>query len=345
VLATYFIVAARRRPKTRQNRGGALTFNKAWGVAIALIVGALAASPARSQDYPQKPVRIIVGFAAGSVSDLVARAIGQKLTAAMGQPFIVEVRPGAGSNVAAQYVARSAKDGYTLFVTTSSSTIRSPNANLWFDFGSDFAPIALMAEVPFVVTAYPGLGVKTLKDFIALAKAKPKMMTFGGTTVGTTGYLAAQLFNQRAGTDIPIAPYPSTVQATTDLMTGRISIAFASAANVLQLIEDGKLTALAVALPKRSRMMAQLPSIDEAGLPGVHASLWIGILAPAGTPGTIVNILSKAINQALQSDDIVNQLKVQGMEVLGGSPETFAARIKSDTAQWDAVLQAAQLGK
>jgi len=323
----------------------ALILNKALCIAIALILGAFAVDPARSQDYPQKPVRIIVGFAAGSVSDLVARAIGQKLTAALGQPFIVEVRPGAGSNVAAQYVARAPKDGYTLFVTTSSSTIRSPNANPGFDFGGDFAPIALMAEVPFVVTAYPGLGVKTLKDFIALAKAKPQALTFGGTAVGTTGYLAAQLFNQRAGTDIPIAPYPSTVQATADLMTGRISIAFASAANVLQLIDAGKLTALAVALPKRSRMMAQLPSIDEAGLPGVHASLWIGILAPTGTPGSIVNALSKAINQALQSDDIVNQLQLQGMEVLGGSPEEFAARIKSDTTQWDAVLQAAQLGK
>jgi len=170
-------------------------------------------------------------------------------------------------------------------------------------------------------------------------------LTFGGTAVGTTGHLAAQLFNQRAGTDIPIAPYPSTVQATADLMTGRISIAFASAANVLELIDAGKLTALAVALPKRSRMMAQLPSIDEAGLPGVYASLWIGILAPTSTPGPIVNALSKAINQALQSDDIVNQLRLQGMEVLGGSPQEFAARIKSDTAQWDAVLQAAQLGK
>jgi len=202
-----------------------------------------------------------------------------------------------------------------------------------------------MAEVPFVVTAYPGLGVKTLKDFIALARAKPQALTFGGTAVGTTGHLAAQLFNQRAGTDIPIAPYPSTVQATADLMAGRISIAFASAANVLHLIDAGKLTALAVALPKRSRMMAQLPSIDEAGLPGVYASLWIGILAPTSTPGPIVNALSKAINQALQSDDIVNQLRLQGMEVLGGSPEEFAARIKSDTAQWDAVLQAVQPGK
>jgi len=174
--------------------------------------------------------------------------------------------------------------------------------------------------------------VKTLEAFIALAKTKQQALTFGGTAVGTTGYLAAQLFNQRAGTDIPIAPYPSTVQATTDLMTGRISIAFASAANVLQLIEDGKLTGLAVALPKRSRMMPRLPSMDEAGLPGVQASLWIGILAPAGTPRPIVDALSKAINQILQSDDVTQQLRLQGMEVLGGSPEELAKRIKSDTA-------------
>jgi tripartite-type tricarboxylate transporter receptor subunit TctC len=254
------------------------------------------------------------------------------------------VRPGAGSNVSAQYVARSPKDGYTLFVTTSSSTIRSATPT-GFDFINDFAAIALMAEVPFVLTAYPGLGVKTLGEFIALAKTKGQTLTFGGTAVGTTGYLAGQLFNLRAGTDIPIAPYPSTVQATTDLMTGRISIAFASAANVNQLIEDGKLTGLAVALPKRYRMMPSLPSIDEAGLPGVHASLWIGILAPAGTPSPIVNALSKAINQILRSDDVTQQLRLQGMEVLGGTTEAFASRIGSDTAQWDAVLQATQLGR
>ena len=191
--------------------------------------------------------------------------------------------------MAAQHVARSPRDGYTLFVTTSSSTIRSANsANLGFDFSTDFAPIALIAGVPFVLTAYPRLGVTTLEEFITLAKTNQQALTFGGTVVGTTGYLAAQLFNQRAGTNIPIASYPSTAQATMDLMTGRISIAFASAANVLQLIEDGKLTALAVAQPNRAAMMPRVPAIDEAGLPGVHASLWIGILAPAGTPGAIV---------------------------------------------------------
>jgi tripartite-type tricarboxylate transporter receptor subunit TctC len=317
---------------------------KALPAAVALLVLCLVAGPATSQEYPLRPVRIVVGFAAGSVSDLVARAVGQKLGSVFGQPFVVEVRPGAGSNVAAQYVARSPKDGYTLFVTTSSSTIRSATPT-GFDFAGDFAPIALMAEVPFVLTAYPGLGVKTVKDFIALAKTKQQALTFGGSGIGTTGYLAAQLFNQRAGTDLPIAPYPSTVQATTDLMTGRISIAFASAANVLQLIEDGKLTALAIAQPRRARMMSSVPSIDEAGLPGVHASIWIGILAPAGTPGPIVNSLSKAINEILRSDDITRQLRMQGMEVLGGSPDEFAERIKSDTARWDAVLQAAQLGR
>ena len=176
---------------------------------------------------------------------------------------MVEVRPGAGANVAAQSVVRSPKDGYTLFVATSSSTIRGPqSANFNFDFGADLAPVALIANVPFVLTAYPGLGVKTVKEFIALAKAKPESLTFGGTQVGTTGHLAAQLFNQRAGTNLVIAPYPSTAQATTDLMTGRISVAFATASNVLQLIDDGKLTALAVAQSQRSALIPDVPSID-----------------------------------------------------------------------------------
>ncbi len=311
----------------------------------ALALALFAASPAAAQDYPNRPVRIVVGFAAGSVSDLTARTIGQKLGSALGQPFVVEVRPGAGSNVAAQHVVRSPADGHTLFVATSSSTIRSASsASLGFDFATDLAPVTLLASVPFVLTAYPGLGVKTLQEFIALAKAKPDGLTFGGTAVGTTGYLAAQLFNQRAGTNIVIAPYPSTAQATTDLMTGRISIAFASAANVLQLIEDGKLTALAVAQPRRVAMIPNIPTIDEAGLPGVDSSIWIGLLAPAGTPRAIVDVLAKAVNEAVRTEDVARQMRLQGMEPLGGGPEDFAVRIKNDTARWDAVLRAAGLG-
>ena len=196
-----------------------------------------------------------------------------------------------------------------------------------------------------MLTAYPGLGVKTVQELIALAKAKPETLTFGGTAVGTTGYLAAALFNQRAGTNLVIVPYPSTAQSTTDLMTGRISIAFASASNVLQLINDGKLLALAVAQPRRSAMIPSLPSIDEAGLPGVDSSIWIGMLAPAGTPRDVVDTLSKAVNEALRSDDVANQMRLQGMEPLGGTPEEFARRIKDDGARWGAVLKAAGLDK
>ena len=311
-----------------------------------VMFGALALAPAAAQDYPNKPVKIVVGFAAGSVSDLTARIIGGKLGAALGQPFVVEVRPGAGANVATQSVVRSLKDGYTLLVATSSSTIRGPqSANFNFDFAADLAPVALIANVPFVLTAYPGLGVTTVKEFIALAKAKPEGLTFGGTQVGTTGHLAAQLFNQRAGTNLVIAPYPSTAQATTDLMTGRISVAFATASNVLQLIGDKKLTALAVAQPKRSALIPDVPSMAEAGLTGVDSSIWIGLLAPAGTPREIVDLLSKTVNEALKSDDLVKQMQLSGMEPLGGSPDEFARRIKADTAQWDAVLAASGLGK
>ena len=313
---------------------------------VVAALGLLVAAPAAANDYPSRPVRIVVGFAAGSVSDLAARAVGQRLGSTLGQPFVVEVRPGAGSNVAAQHVVRSPKDGHTLLVATSSSTIRGAgSANLGFDFATDLAPIALIANVPFVLTAYPGLGVRTVRDFIGLAKANPQTLTFGGTAVGTSGYLAAQLFNQHAGINLAIAPYPSTAQATTDLMTGRISIAFASAANVLQLIEDGKLTALAVAQPQRAAMVPQVPTIDEAGLPGVHASIWIGMLAPAGTPRAIVELLSKAVNAALGSEDVAGPMRLQGMELMGGSPEDFAVRIRDDTARWDAVLKAAAGGK
>ena len=319
---------------------------RSWRWMAALLALSVGAAPGAAQSYPDKPVKIVVGFAAGSVSDLTARVIGQKLAALLGQPFIVEVRPGAGANVATQSVVRSPKDGYTLLVATSSSTIRGPqSANFNFDFGTDLAPVALVANVPFVLTAYPGLGVKTVKEFVALAKAKPEGLTFGGTQVGTTGHLAAQLFNQRAGTNLVIAPYPSTAQATTDLMTGRISVAFATASNVLQLIGDNKLTALAVAQSQRSALIPDVPSMNEAGLPGVDSSIWIGLLAPAGTPREIVDLLSKSVNEAIKADDIVKQMQAQGMEPLGGTPDEFARRIKADTERWDAVLKAAGLEK
>jgi tripartite-type tricarboxylate transporter receptor subunit TctC len=314
--------------------------------ALLLLPAAPAVAQDSSKDYPNKPVKIVVGFAAGSVSDLTARIIGQKIGDALKQPFVVEVRPGAGANVATQSVVRSAKDGYTLLVATSSSTIRGPqSANFNFDFGSDLQPVALISSVPFVLTAYPGLGVKTVKDFIALAKAKPDGLTFGGTQVGTTGHLAAQLFNQRAGTKLVIAPYPSTAQATTDLMTGRISVAFATASNVLALIGENKLTALAVAQPKRSALVPNVPSMEESGLSGVDANIWIGMLAPAGTPREIVDLLSRTVNEALKSEDIIKQMRSSGMEPLGGTPDEFGRRIKADMAQWDAVLKASGLAK
>lgn len=312
----------------------------------AAVLGASLATPTAAQDYPNKPVRIVVGFAVGSTSDLLARIIGQKLGTMLNQPFVVEVRPGAGSNVAAQSVVRSPKDGYTLLIATSSSTIRSAGqANLNFDFGTDLAPIALLANVPFVLAANPGLGVKTVGELVALAKTKPEAMTLGATAVGTTAYLASQLFNQRAGLNLVIAPYPSSAQATTDLITGRISAMFASVPNVLQLIEEGKLTALAVGQARRSAMIPNVPTIDEAGLPGVDASIWIGLLAPAGTPPAIVTLLSKAVNEALRSDDVLAQMRSQGMEPLVGTPEEFAARIKHDTARWDDITRTSGLQK
>ena len=203
----------------------------------------------------------------------------------------------------------------------------------------------MIASAPFVLTAYPGLGVTTAQEFIALAKSKSQMLTFGGTAVGTIGHLVAQLFNQRAGTNLPIASYPSSAQATTDLMTGRISVAFASASNVIQLIEEKKLTALAVAQPQRAAIVPQVPSIDEAGMPGVHASIWIGLLAPAGTPRPLITALAKSVREAVRSEDFARQIKLQGMEILNAGPEDFALRIKSDIARWNAVLRATGLGK
>ncbi len=308
----------------------------------ALIPGASAAA----EKYPTKPVRIIVGFGPGSSSDTLARVLAQGLGASLGQQFIVEVRPGAGSNVAAASVVRSPKDGYTLFMATGSSTIRTAvSSNLTFDFAKDLAPIALVGNVPFVLAANPALGVNTVQELIALARSKPDSLTFGASAVGTTGYLSAQLFNRTAGVNLVIAPYPSTAQATTDLITGRISVMFASASNVLQLVEDGKLKALAVGQSTRSEMIPNVPTMLEAGLPGVDASIWIGLLAPAGTPAEIIEQLAAATNEFLKSSEAARQMRLQGMEPLGGTPGAFARRIADDTAKWAAITSAAGLEK
>ncbi len=316
-----------------------------WVFCAALVLG-LSPVPSYGDGYPARPVRIVIGFPPGASADLTARVLNRKLAQKLGQWFAVENRPGAGGNLAAEVVARAPKDGYTLLMGTVANTINATLApDLAFDFATDFAPIALVASVPHVLVVSPALGVDSVRDLIALAKARPGQLGFGSSGAGTSTHLAGELFNVMAGVRLVHVPYAGSPQAVTDLIAGRISALFAPASAVLQPIEQGRLKALATAGARRAGIMPNLPTMAEAGLPGFETGLWFGLLAPAGTPGDVVERLAHAINAALQANEIRTALRVQGIDPLGGSPEDFAHYIESETRKWAAVATAVGLKK
>ena len=247
-----------------------------------LLVGiaALSAHPARAEDYPTHPVRIIIGFGAGAAADTPARLLGQKFSDALGQQFLIENKPGAGSNVAAEYVARSPNDGYTIFMATAAQTnYAGMTIKPTYDVVKDFAPIVRVASVPNILVATPSLGVSNLKELIALAKQKPGQIFFASSGVGTTTHVAGELINIMAGIKLVHVPYPGSAQALTDVMTGRIQLWFAPASAVVQQIREGKLKAIAVTTAQRASIAPDVPTMAEAGLPGYDLG---SVVRPAG---------------------------------------------------------------
>jgi tripartite-type tricarboxylate transporter receptor subunit TctC len=318
----------------------------------ALVAGfalwATSATPALAQgDYPNKPVRIIIGFSPGSVADTPARLLAQKFSAAMGQQFVVENKPGAGSNIAAEFVARAPKDGYTLLMATAAQTINvSISTNLTFDYQKDFAPIALVATVPNLLVANPSLGVNNLKELIALAKQKPGELVYGSSGIGTTTHLAGELVNVMAGVKLTHVPYPGSSQSMTDVLTGRIPLLFVPAAPAMQYVEKGQLKAIAVTQAQRSSVAPNVPTMAEAGLPGYDIGLWFALCAPAGTPKEIVDKIARATGEAMAASDIKAALLAAGVEpVTGSNPETFARYIDSEIKKGAEVAKAAGLAK
>src|SRR5262249_34639136 len=280
-------------------------------------------------DYPSRPVRIIVGFGPGAVADTPARLLAQKFSQSFGQQFVVENRPGAGSNIAAEYVSRAQPDGRTLFMATSANTINVTSANLTFDITKDFAPIALICAVPNMLVAHPSLGTDDLRGLIALAKQKPEQIYFGSSGVGTTTHLAGELINVMAGVKLVHVPYPGSAQALAAVLTGRIPLLFAPASAVIQHVEKGELKAIAVTQLKRAGIAPGVPTMSEAGLPGYDIGLWFGLLAPAGTPRDVIDKLARVANEALKSDDVATALRAAGLDLLGGTPGEFARYIVS----------------
>jgi tripartite-type tricarboxylate transporter receptor subunit TctC len=313
------------------------------GVAMLVAAGTVAAL---AQAYPSQPIKIVIGFGPGSAADILARLVGKPMEVNLGQPIVVENRPGNSSMIAAETVARAPADGYTLFMATIANTLNPAETKSNFNLGRDMAPIALLGIVPNVLVANPSVPANNLQELIALAKSKPDSLTFGSSGFATASHMAAELFNEKAGTKILTVPYQGgSNQAVSDLLSGRITLMFNVAATLAPHVAAGKLKAFAVAQSKRASIMPDVPTLAEAGMTGFDAGIWIGLLAPAGTPPAIIEKLSVAANEALGTEGVRTALQRQGTDPSGSTPKEFADFIRSDIEKWSAILASPGLKK
>jgi tripartite-type tricarboxylate transporter receptor subunit TctC len=313
------------------------------GIAAVATAGIVSAP---AQTFPDHPIKIVIGFGPGSAADILARLVGKQMEIGLGQPVIVENRPGNSSMIAADSVARASADGYTLFMATIANTLNPLETKSNFNLARDLAPIVLLGVIPNVLVAHPSVPAGNVRELVELAKRKPESLSFGNSGYATASFMAAELFNEQAGTKIISVPYQGgSNQAVSDLLAGRITLMFSVAATLAPHVEAGRLKALAVAQSKRASIMPDVPTLAEAGMPGFDAGIWIGLLAPAGTPAPIIEKLSAAANAALNTEPVRTALKQQGTDPVGGTPAEFADFIKADIAKWAAVLAASSAGK
>lgn len=307
-------------------------------------VGALIAFSALSQttDYPVRPVRVIVGQAPGGGNDIQTRLFAQKLGEAFGRPFVVENRTGAGSVLSYRMVATAAPDGYTLLGASGGFTIvPSVQSNLGYDPVKDLVPISLVVQSPFLLLTHPSLPVRSVKDLVALAKARPGALTYGSAGQGSSTHLAFALFTTLARLDITHVPYKGTGPALVDAMSGQVQMLMGNVLSSLSQARAGKLRALAVSTATRSPAAPELPTLAEAGVPGYESSTWHAWFAPAGTPQAIVDKLSTELARAAKASDVIARLAPDGAQPVGSSPEQLRRFIVSDIARWRKVVKAA----
>ena len=309
--------------------------------AICAFVLGIVPADAMAQSYPSRPVRLVVPFPAGGTTDILARAMAEKLSSALGQQFVVDNRPGAGGNIGSDIVAKSPPDGYTLLMGTVGTHAINPSLypKMPYDHVKDFAPVVLVAGVPNVLVVNPGVPAKTVAELIALAKDKPGSINFASSGNGTSIHLSGELFKLLAGVQIAHVPYKGSAPALTDLIGGQVQIMFDNLPSALPHIKGGKLRALAVTSSKRAPALPDLPTIAESGVAGFEASSWFGILAPAATPRDIVQRINAEANKALHAPDMREKLLAQGAEAVGNSPEFFADYIRSETVKWAKVVK------
>ena len=294
-----------------------------------------------AQDYPTRPVRLIVGFPAGVAPDIVARVIGQALSDRLGQQFVVENRPGAGSNMGTEIVVRAPPDGYTLLLAVSSGAINATlYSNLSFSYVHDIAPVGMIGVGPFVMVVNPKLPAKTVPEFIAYAKANPGKINFASQGTGLASHLMGELFKMMAGVNLVHVPYRDNF--TADLLGGQVQVAFVPITNVIEYIRDGRLRALGVTTAKRAELLPDVPAISDF-LPGYDATGWNGIGAPKNTPSAIIERLNKEINAIVRDPAMKTRLIGLGIEPLAMTPAEFGKRIADDTEKWARVIKFANV--
>jgi tripartite-type tricarboxylate transporter receptor subunit TctC len=308
---------------------------------LALLFSVFSVATASAQSWPTKPVRLVAPFAPGGGSDFIARLIAQKLSERLGQQVVVENRPGAGSNLGAEYVVRSLADGYTILLTPASYTVNTSLYKLSWDSLNDITPIIQLSQGPFVVAVHPSLPAKTLKELVEHAKQNPDKLSYASSGNGTIVHLATEYFLDVAKVKIIHVPYKGTGPALNDTIAGNTQLIFGSVATALQFVKSGRLRALAVTTPKRIAAAPDVPTVAEAGYPGYEVINWHGLVGPKGTPRDVVDRINKEANEALRSADVEKILAADGLTAAGGTPAQFDALLRSEVARWAKVVKQA----
>jgi len=307
----------------------------------------LPAAHAADEAYPNKPIKFVVPYTAGGSNDVVGRVLAQKLSADWGVPIIVENRAGAGGNLGAAQVARSAADGYTFLITPNNLLTMNPyvyqKIGVGYDPIKDFQPVSLVATGPILLAVNAELPVNSVQELIAYAKANPGKLSYASAGVGTPHHLSAELFKSMTGVDIVHVPYKGAVPAVSDLAAGRVQVMFGIPNSLMPFVKTGQLKALAVSSVALSAQLPDLPTVDSAGVPGFDSSLWIGLTAPAGTPAAVIAKVNTAIREAMHDPEVKTSLEAQGLMPASSTPQEFAALIKHDADRWSKLVHDRQL--
>jgi tripartite-type tricarboxylate transporter receptor subunit TctC len=318
------------------------TLTRAALVAFASLAATLHAA---EDDYPARPVKIVVPFAAGGSTDVVARILADKLGAELKQTFIVDNRPGASGNIGADVVAKSSADGYTLLMGTTG--VLAINAHLYkdmpFDPEKDFTPVSYTSLLTNILVVNPEVPARTVADLVRLAKSKPGALTYASSGAGSSTHLSAELFKALAGVDILHVPYRGSSQALVDVISGQVTMLFDNAPSAMPFVQQGKLRALGVTSTRRLANLPDVPTIEESGVKGYESLSWSGIVAPAGTPRPIVNKLNAAIERILAMEDVKQKFASMGVEAVGGPPEAFARHVRAESEKWGRLIRTANI--